>query len=275
MKHKLITTSVILAFSLAGNLSAQEKPDPFVKGGKNRVQSPPENQHVKKNPTHTIVFETFSLPLKEAAALIRSGKTDEQIYATLVKSAKQEGLTVVRGRSGEKSSNESVHELIYPTEYEPAELPNSVGAQITSAEEKKEGTQAAAPQLGALSKAVNAKSFDGLVTPATPTAFETRNVGVNLEVEFTVPFDDEDGDLCDVRIYPEIVTFVGNRTWGQGVSKVEMVDMEAQRMNTGVSLRVGKPFLLGTMNRPPSSKVDGNLPNRIWFAMITLNAIPR
>jgi hypothetical protein len=35
----------------------------------------------------------------------------------------------------------------------------------------------------------------------------------------------------------------------------------------------GLPFLLGTMNRPPVSKVDADSDNRIWFAFVTVYSV--
>lgn len=76
------------------------------------------------------------------------------------------------GRSplNEVGKIEAVVEKIYATEYEPAELPQFV---VAGAGEKKEGEPAQAT--------VEVES--DLYTGATPTAFETRNVGTTLEFE--------------------------------------------------------------------------------------------
>ena len=70
-------------------------------------------------------------------------------------------------RSGQASSVRVVREFIYPTEYEPPEVPQT----ISSTELYLNGVF-----VGAL----GGDSFP--VTPATPTAFETKEVGVILEV---------------------------------------------------------------------------------------------
>src|SRR5690606_32510173 len=69
----------------------------------------------------------------------------------------------VTTRSGQKANIEIIREFIYPTEYEPPELPNTVGA-----------TGGVGGGLGGGGAGI----FP--VTPATPTAFETRNTGVML-----------------------------------------------------------------------------------------------
>ena len=44
------------------------------------------------------------------------------------------------------------------------------------------------------------------VTPTTPTAFETRNTGVTLEVE---PVVGPDGITIDLNLVPQVVEFEG------------------------------------------------------------------
>ncbi len=107
-----------------------------------------------------------------------------------------------------------------------------------------------------------------LVTPATGTAFETRNVGVTVEAEVVLS---EDLKFADVRIMPEHVADVERSTWGQGVSTLEMLTFETQRLSTGATVRIGEPFLLGTLNRPPVSKVDPDSANGVWFAFVTVD----
>ncbi len=65
------------------------------------------------------------------------------------------------GRIGRKQKNGSVHEVIYPTEYEPP---------LFDAESMKEELEKT--------------SFPH--NPAMPTAFETKNVGSTMECEPTI-----------------------------------------------------------------------------------------
>lgn len=91
-------------------------------------------------------------------------------------------------RSGQTSSIEMVREFIYPTEYEPPELPNSIG--ITG------GTTTP-------------------VTPATPTAFETRDLGVFLEV---LPVVDENKEFVNVTLSPTFSDFDGFVNYGSPIN---------------------------------------------------------
>lgn len=217
-------------------------------------------------------FEDFSLDLATAAELQRAGLGDAELYERLVamvgkKEARQESLTVIRARSGEKALAESILETIYATEYEPPELPNTVGVSISPPETAADGTApTAVPDTTKLAGAVTASQLGDLRTPGTPTSFETRNTGRTVEVE---PTADQTGSIIDIRFALENVVHVGTSKHGQGLSLVEMPEFESQRTTTAATVSVGKPFLIGTANRPPNSKVDADAANRIWFAYVT------
>ncbi|MDG1357577.1 MAG: hypothetical protein P8P36_05235 [Akkermansiaceae bacterium] len=72
-------------------------------------------------------------------------------------------------RSGERSTIEVIREFIYPTEYEPPELPQQIGGIVAS--------------LNGDGDTGGGGTEIFPVTSATPTGFETRNVGVTLKVE--------------------------------------------------------------------------------------------
>ncbi len=87
----------------------------------------------------------------------------------------------VTARSGQRAKVEVVREFIYPTEYDPPDIPNNIGSRG--------GGQSTG-------------SFP--VTPANPTAVETRSVGVTLEVD---PVIGADGYTVDLNLVPEVVEF--------------------------------------------------------------------
>lgn len=94
-------------------------------------------------------------------------------------------------RSGERSKVEIIREFIYPTEYEP-------------------------PEVGQVNNNNGASGGDGNVTPANPTAFETRNVGVTLEVEPTVG---PDRKYIELSLKPEMVEFEGFVNYGNPIQR--------------------------------------------------------
>lgn len=219
-------------------------------------------EEAEAKPNLSVRLETFSMPLADAAALIRQVVDDPKLYETSITmtaagTARQESLTVLRCRSGEKSLNESLLETIYPTEYEPAEIPNSV----SMADSK--GAEAGVPAsvIGQLKD---------LVTPATPTSFETRNLGITAEIEAT---NHAEAGLATLRIAPEWIRLVGRSAYGEGVSKLEMPEIESQSLTTSVDVRLDKPFLLGTFNRSPESTVDAQAATRVWFAFVTVSKV--
>jgi general secretion pathway protein D len=103
-------------------------------------------------------------------------------------------------RSGQSSNIEIVREFIYPTEYEPPEIPTSTSGSSTSG-----GT------------GVGVSSGITPVTPAMPTAFETRKVGVTLEV---LPVADDKKRYVDITLAPSFVDFDGFINYGSPIKSV-------------------------------------------------------
>lgn len=210
----------------------------------------------------SVRFETFSMTLTDAAALLRGGLDDPKLYEasvtrTAAATAKQESLTVLRCQLSSKALSESLLESIYPGEYEPPEIPNSITITDTGGEK----VDVPASAVGQLRD---------IVTPATPTTFETRNLGITLEVDVQAH---SDPGVVQLTIAPEWARLVGRSTYGQGVSKLEMPEIESQRLTTGANVRLDKPFLLGTFNRSPESTVDPQAATRVWFAFVTVSKV--
>jgi general secretion pathway protein D len=164
-------------------------------------------------------------------------------------------------RSGEKATIEIIREFIYPTEYEPPELPNSVGQFSNRSNDDIFGGGA------------SVSSFP--VTPATPTAFETRNTGVILEVEPTLG---DDGYTIDLRFAPEIVEFEGFINYGSPIqtsgtdalgnpvsvtitdNRIEMPVFSTRRVNTGLTIYDGHTVAVGGLMSEDVQKVEDKVP---------------
>jgi Flp pilus assembly secretin CpaC len=134
-------------------------------------------------------------------------------------------------RSGQRAKTESIEEVIYPTEYEPAQLPNT-----NASDEKDDAVETQ-----------QARS-DSAIGP-TPTSFETRNVGSYIEIEPTLSPEKKSINLT---LTPEIVYHVGNKVWAEwkgehGNSPIQMPTFYVLRINTSVTLADGKPLLLGAL----------------------------
>ncbi|WP_035603323.1 Amuc_1098 family type IV pilus outer membrane protein [Haloferula sp. BvORR071] len=104
-------------------------------------------------------------------------------------------------RSGQQSTLASTKQFIYPTEYEPPELPNTVGS-----------TDFIDPVTGLIT---NGGTGVTPITPATPTSFETREVGVVLDV---LPTVSEDGQYVDVTLKPTVTDFDGFVNYGTPIT---------------------------------------------------------
>jgi hypothetical protein len=269
MKSRL----VLLALSVtAVQFAIAQEVDPYTSGADRKAK--PGIEAKQERPVNVEVrYETFSLPLSEAAALSREVLPDSKLYERLLKmisegKARQERFTMIRTISGHRGVSEAISETIYPTEYDAPGLPDTVGIQMSPPRGK--DTPASVPDLDKLNRAPRAEDLDSVRTPATPTAFETRNLGHTLEVE---PNLGADRKTLDLRIAPESVLLAGQSTHGQGLSTAAMPEFETQRLMVAVNVAAGVPHLIGTVNRPPHSTVDPNSANTTWFAFVTARPV--
>jgi hypothetical protein len=258
-----IQTLLISTFAIAV-LHAQER-DPF----RENAATPPGGVEDSAPKNISICYETFSLPLALAAKIQREQLSDTDLYARILaavekQTARQETFTVLRLKSSNKASSESISEQIYPTEYREPQVPATVGVSVVPPAVKDEASPA--PDAEKLRNAATLGSYDGVKIPSAPTAFETRNTGLTIEVEATIG---ESDPIMDLRIAAEHVALVGQTISGQGVAKAEMPVFENQSIKTSSTLHLNQPFLFGTVNRPPVSKADPDSANRVWFAFVT------
>ncbi|MBV6500396.1 MAG: hypothetical protein CJBNEKGG_02874 [Prosthecobacter sp.] len=104
-------------------------------------------------------------------------------------------------KSGQPASVEIVREMIYPTEFDPPQIPTNVGA--TNVIFIGVPPPLTIPPIP--------------VTPTTPTAFETRRVGMVLNVE---PVISDDARSVDLTLTPEFTEFVGFVNYGSPIFNV-------------------------------------------------------
>lgn len=104
-------------------------------------------------------------------------------------------------RSGQNAVVQSVVEFPYPEDFEPPQIPNQVAG-------------------------------GGIVTPATPTNFTTRNLGVSLEV---LPQVGPDRKIIEVSVNPVVTDFEGFINYGTpivGSSDTTTIDFVNQTVAT-------------------------------------------
>ena len=147
-------------------------------------------------------------------------------------------------RSGQASNIAVIREFIYPTEYEPPEVPQTV-----------EGGSAP-------------------VTPATPTSFEKRDVGITLEV---LPVADANKRFVDVTLNPSFIEFDGFVNYGspirssaQGLLGSEVVELtknailmpvfSAQKLATQLTVADGATIVIGGLMTESVKNVEDKVP---------------
>ena len=164
----------------------------------------------------------------------------------------------VTTKSGRKAIVRVVREFPYPTEFNPPEPPPP-------------------PQGTGSTIVLVPGSFTslGIVTPSTPTAFETRNLGVTLEVE---PIIGPDGYTIDLNLSPEVVEFDGFINYGSPIlgplfvapatitsqvltpNVINQPIFSTRKVTTSVSIWDGQTVALGGLVREDVQKIQDKIP---------------
>jgi general secretion pathway protein D len=131
--------------------------------------------------------------------------TDPQFGAVVRALSQKKGVDLmtapnVTTKGGNQANIEVIREFIYPTEFDPPQIPTNVGSTNLGVGG---GLGGAAPSIP--------------VTPTTPTAFTMRPVGVRLEVD---PVIGENGAI-DLNLVPEVTEFDGFVNYGSPINSVQ------------------------------------------------------
>jgi general secretion pathway protein D len=167
--------------------------------------------------------------------------TNPQFQVVLRALNQKKGIDVlsapkVTTKSGSSATIEVIREFRYPAEYEPPQVPQRTGS----------GTQP--------------------ITPATPTTFTMKPVGVRLEVEPTVGSDNY---TIDLRLLPEVTEFEGFINYGSPILNrgVEVTPnvinypvFSQRKVETSVSIYDGQTVALGGLIREDVQKVSDKTP---------------
>lgn len=177
----------------------------------------------------------------------RTGANDTALRARCAKRIAAEdagiletmGVTVLPGYS---ATAESVAEYIYPTEYEPGEIPTKVTGN---------------PQ----------KSW---ASPPLPTAFDVRNTDSTFEVEAMI---DQNNQFVEIRFTPDLVYHIKNINWGAekidgAAGPVEMAHFYSLSVKTGTTLMTGQPTMVAAL----SPKDDKGITDPSRKVMVFLRA---
>ena len=175
----------------------------------------------------------------------------------------------VTTKSGQRAVIEIVREFRYPTQFQPPQIPQTVGNNNSG------GGSSFIDSLGNIITGGGGSNGSFPVTPTTPTAFETRNTGVTLEVE---PVVGPDGVTIDLNLVPQVVEFEGFINYGSpiqttntnalGVSTVNVLTpniinqpiFSSRKVTTSVSVWDGQTVVLGGLMREDVQKTEDRTP---------------
>ena len=154
------------------------------------------------------------------------------------------GWPTILTKSGQRAVFESIDEIRYASEYKP---PQVAAQTITpDAQDKDKPAIKIEPKI-------DMSAFD-----AVPSAFETRNAGVTLEVE---PIISDDGKFIDLNLVPQHVELTGTNkitiekpSTGSKII-VEQPQFYTAKTTTSLTLRNGQRVFLGFYR---GAKPDGS-----------------
>lgn len=191
--------------------------------------------------------------------------TDPQFQVVIRALSQKKGVDLmsapsVTTKSGQQASVEVVREFIYPTEFDPPQIPQQVGTTTTTS------------LLGA---AGGTQGGSYPVTPTTPTAFDMRRVGVVMEVEPTLGAD---GYTIDLNLAPEVTEFEGFINYGSPIqttgtdalgnptpqilteNKIEQPVFSSRKLKTSVTVFDGATVVMGGLIREDVQDVEDKVP---------------
>lgn len=207
-------------------------------------------------------ISTLPVNSRSPGQLALSGVLTDPQFQMVVRALNQKkGVDVMSvpsivAKGGQRASINLAREFLYPTEFDPPEVPQQVGQF----------------QLG------NVRILTGNntapITPSTPTTFEMRRIGSVIEME---PIISENGREVELLINPEFVEFEGfidyasdiNNTLdlGNGTVVDQPVDnriiqpiFRTNRVNTSVRVYDGSTVVLGGVIQDRRTEVNDKVP---------------
>ncbi|MEO7933649.1 MAG: Amuc_1098 family type IV pilus outer membrane protein [Chthoniobacterales bacterium] len=223
---------------------------------------------ISANAIDALLFGLSGNSLRAPAAFGIAGIfTDPQFQLVIRALDQKKGVDLlssprVTTKSGMRAVIEIIREFRYPTEFDPPQIPQTVGS--TTVTGTGVGTGGGSSGGGAFP-----------VTPTTPTSFETRNTGVTLEVE---PQVGPDGQTIDLTLAPSVTEFEGFINYGSpiqttstnllGVTTTNVLTanvinqpiFSTRKVTTQVSIWDGQTVVVGGLIREDVQKVEDKTP---------------
>jgi general secretion pathway protein D len=217
-----------------------------------------------------IESETFAQTVEPAPGVL---SVDARHFGVLLRGLSQKGGSDILAapsvvtRPGQRASVSFVKEFLYPTEYDPPELPNQVGGNIGD-------------NLGGGNQNQGGGGAGFPVTPAHPTAFTMREIGTILELEALVSAD---RNYIDVQLAPIQTDFDGFINYGSPIrggftggedglfdgtndssviteNRILMPVFRTMKANTSVSIADGATLVFGGLQQARVQDVEDSTP---------------
>jgi general secretion pathway protein D len=253
---------------------------PFPTNGLNPVTAGNRsgNLAISGNAIDSLLLGTSTTPMLSPGIFGIGGLLTDPQFQVVVRALNQKkGVDLlsaprVTTKSGQRAIIEIVREFRYPTQFQPPQIPQTVGTVRNES--------ATGDVIPAIIPLGNTSSVP--VTPTTPTAFETRNTGVTLEVE---PVVGPDGVTIDLNLVPQVVEFEGFinygspilspsssfldtvanlvRTTPQNVITPNVINQpifSTRKVTTSVSVWDGQTVVLGGLMREDVQKTEDKTP---------------
>jgi general secretion pathway protein D len=230
------------------------------------------NLAISQNAIDALLFGTPGASMKAPGLLSLAGVFTDPAFQVVIRALNQKkGVDLlsaprVTTKSGQRAVIEIIREFRYPTEFDPPQIPQNFGNNNGG------GVIFTNPLLGGGGSS-DSGSFP--VTPTTPTAFETRNTGVTLEVE---PVVGADGYTIDLNLVPQVVEFEGFVNYGSpiqttstnafGIPTTTIITpnvinqpiFSTRKVTTSVQVFDGQTVVLGGLMREDVQKVEDKTP---------------
>jgi general secretion pathway protein D len=210
--------------------------------------------------------------LSPGIAAISGVFTDPQFQVVIRALAQKKGVDLmsapsVTTKSGQRATVEVVREFLYPTEFDPPEIPQQFGAIGGGG----------GGGLGGIGGIGGGGGGGGgfPVTPTTPTTFEMRPVGVRLEVD---PVLGADGYTIDLNLAPEVTEFEGFINYGSPIqttgtdalgnsttivltpNEINQPVFSSRKVTTAVTIWDGQTVAMGGLIREDVQNVEDKIP---------------
>lgn len=192
-----------------GNGTAVEQADyPFPINGNNPLTSGNRNgfNALNQNAIDSLLYGTTGAAKVAPGMFSLAGVFTDPQFQLVIRALKQKkGVDLlsspsVTARSGTKATIKLIREFRYPTEFDPPQIPQSVGSSSGGGLTGGGGGTTISP-----------------VTPTTPTSFDTRDTGVTMEVN---PALAPDGQSIEMELAPQVVEFEGFINYGSPIKTV-------------------------------------------------------